>query len=329
MTPGRLTLADVEAARAVLARHLRPTPLRESFAAAGVDLRLKLECWQPTGSFKVRGALSLLSSLDEGERRRGVVAASAGNHALGVAFAAARSDRPVDATLFVPRTAPRSKVDKLRRFPVRIRETGETYDDAVEAARLFERQTGAVFVHAYDDRRTAAGQGTVGLEVVDEWPELGAVLVPVGGGGLIAGLATAVKERVPNVRVVAVQPEASPSLRESLRLGRPLLTYPAAPTLADGLAGGIGEILFHHRDLVDEVVEVTEEEIEDAMVALLASDQVVAEASGAVGVAALRAGKLPSVGRGPVVAVITGGNVDASVLARLLARRLPADGAER
>ena len=321
MSPARLGLADVEEAGAVLARHLRPTPLRPSLAAPGSDLWLKLECWQPTGSFKVRGALHFLSTLRDEERRRGVVAASAGNHALGVAFAASRLGATRNTTLFVPQTAPRSKVEKLRRFPVEVRETGETYDDAVLAARAFERETGAVFVPAYEDPRTAAGQGTVGLEVLDECPEVATVLVPVGGGGLVAGLAAAVKARAPDVRVVAVQPDASPAFRESLRLGRPLLTYPAGPTLADGLAGGIGEILFDHRDLVDEVVTVSEEEIEDAIVALVASDQVVAEASGAVGVAALRAGKMASAGRGPVVAVITGGNLDVPVLARLLASR--------
>jgi threonine dehydratase len=325
VSPDRLRLGEVEQARAVLGRYLPPTPLRESGAAPGVDLRLKLECWQPTGSFKVRGALHLLSTLTDEERRRGVVAASAGNHALGVAFAASRLGGAVRATLFVPRTAPRSKVDKLRRFPVEVQETGDTYDDAVEAARAFERETGAVYVHAYDDPRTAAGQGTVGLEVLDDCPEVSTVLVPVGGGGLMAGLATAVKARARDVRVVAVQPEASPALRESLRLGRALLTYPATPTLADGLSGGIGRIVFEHRDLLDEVVTVSEEEIEDAMVALLASDQVVAEASGAVGVAALRAGKVAGAGRGPAVAVVTGGNVDARVLEHLLARRFPAD----
>lgn len=324
MTPaaaggGALRVEDVERARAVLARHLRPTPLRESLLAPG--LLLKLECWQPTGSFKVRGATHLVATLDDAERGRGVVAASAGNHALGVAFAASRLAGAVRATLFVPRTAPRAKVEKLRRFPVEVRETGETYDDAVVAARAFESETGAVFVHAYEDPRTAAGQGTAGLELIEECPEAGAVLVPVGGGGLLAGVATAVKARSPSARVVAVQPEASPALAESLRLGRPLLTYPAGPTLADGLAGGIGRIAFEHRHLVDEVVTVSETEIEDAMAGLLAADQVVAEASGAVGVAALRAGKVASAGRGPVVALVTGGNVDAAVLARLLAAR--------
>ncbi len=315
----RLSLDQVERARQVVARHLPPTPLRPSLCASGSELLLKLECWQPTGSFKVRGALNRLSSLSEADRGRGVVAASAGNHALGVAFAAARLGG-LKATLFVPATAPRAKVDKLRRFPVELRETGETYDDAVEAARAFEQQTGAVFVHAFEDARTAAGQGTLGLEILDECQAPAAVLVPVGGGGLLAGVATALKARAPGVRVVAVQPAASPALAESLRLGCALLTYPAAPTLADGLAGGIGEIAFEHRDLVDEVVTVSEDEIEEAIVALLACDQVVAEASGAVAVAAVRAGKVRGAGMGPLVAVVTGANIDTRVLARLLAR---------
>jgi threonine dehydratase len=297
----------------------------ESRAGPGADVRLKLECWQPTGSFKVRGATHLLSSLGAEERRRGVVAASAGNHALGVAFAASRLGGELPVTLFVPRTAPRAKVEKLRRFPVEVRETGDTYDDVL-AATAFRRETGATYVHAFQDPRTAAGQGTVGLEILDACPEVATILVPVGGGGLIAGVATVVKARSPRVRIVAVQPSASPALAESLRLGRPLLTYPAGPTLADGLAGGIGEIAFDHRDLVDDVLNVTEEEIEDAMVALLAADQVVAEASGAVGIAALRSGKVAGIDRGPAVAVITGGNVDARVLARLLAARYPGGG---
>jgi threonine dehydratase len=315
----RLRLEDVERARESVARHLPPTPLRASLAASDVDLRLKLECWQPTGSFKVRGATHLLSTLGAAERRRGVVAASAGNHALGVAFAAARLG-DVKATLFVPTSAPRAKLDKLRRFPVDVRETGETYDDAVDAARVFEQAEGAVFVHAFEDARTAAGQGTLALEILEECPAPATVLVPVGGGGLLAGVATVLKARAPGVRIVAVQPSASPALAESIRLGRALLTYPAGPTLADGLAGGIGQIAFDHRDLVDEIVTVSEAEIEDAILALLARDQVVAEASGAVGVAAVRAGKLSGRARGPIVAIVTGANIDARVLAQLLAR---------
>jgi threonine dehydratase len=317
----RVTLEDVRAARERIRRYLPPTPLRPSTAAPGVDLRLKLECWQPTGSFKVRGALSVMTALASSERRHGVAAASAGNHALGVAFAAQCLGAAIPTRLFVPTSAPEAKLAKLRRLPVEVQRVGATYDDAVEAAEAFVRETGATSVHAFEDRRVAAGQGTAGLELAEQCPEAGTVLVPVGGGGLIAGVAVAAKALVPGVRVVAVQPEASPALVESLKLGRPLLTYPARPTLADGVAGGIGEIVFAHRDLIDDVVVVTEGEIEDAIVAHLSEDQVVAEASGALGLAALRSGRVRPRDERAVVALVTGGNIDVAVLARLLAGR--------
>jgi len=317
----RLRLDDVERARDTIAPYLRPTPLRRSFALGGAgDGYLKLECWQPTGSFKVRGAINTLVSLSAEERARGIVAASAGNHALGVAFAVEALGGGTDATLFVPESAPRAKVEKLRTFKVNVHQEGATYDDAHALAMARVEKTGATYVHAFDDRRTAAGQGTVGLEILDELPDVGAILVPVGGGGLISGVAAAVKTRAPRVRIVAVQPEASPALPESIRQGRPLLEYPNDPTLADGIAGGIGEIVYEHRDLIDEIVLVSEAEIEDAIVALIADDQVVAEASGAVGVAALRSGKCAAGGR-PVAAVVTGANIDTSVLRRLLSAR--------
>lgn len=317
----RLSLDDVQRAREVLRPHLAPTPLRRSFALRPRPAFLKLECWQPTGSFKVRGATNVLSSLTPDEQARGIVAASAGNHALGVAFAAQALGGRVQTTLFVPETAPRSKVEKLRAYPVTVRETGVTYDDAFAAAMRLVEETGAKYVHAFDDPLTAAGQGTIGLEIVDALPDVATIVVPVGGGGLIAAVAAAVKELRPRVRIVGVQPEASPSLRDSLAQGRPLLLYAAGPTLADGIAGGIGEIVWAHRHLIDDVVIVSEAEIEDAIVALLAEDQVVAEASGAVGVAALRAGKVREADGGPVAIVVTGGNIDAGVLARLLAAR--------
>jgi threonine dehydratase len=315
--PSRITLDDVERAREVLRPFLPPTPLRSSYALRPHQGWLKLECWQPTGSFKVRGALHVLATLAPDQTRRGVVAASAGNHALGVAHAASLL-KGIRATLFVPVTTPRAKVEKLRTFPVAIEERGATYDEAYAHAVAHAERTGATYVHAFDDERTAAGQGTVGLEILDQLPEVATILVPVGGGGLIAGLAAAVKGRAPGVRVVAVQPDASPALRDSLALGRPLLEYAAAPTLADGLAGGIGEIVFAHRDLVDDVVSVSEGDIAAAVVALLAEDQVVAEGSGAVGPAALLGGRLPAGQGRPVVCVVTGGNIDASVLATLL-----------
>src|SRR2546422_6419989 len=188
----RLTLDDVERAGAAIRSYLPPTPLRRSFALrrAG-DAYLKLECWQPTGSFKVRGATHVLACLSPDERRRGVVAASAGNHALGVAFAVQVLGGKTDATLFVPETAPRAKVEKLRGFPVTVHEEGATYDDAHALAMAHVERTGATYVHAFDDPRTAAGQGTAALEVLDDLPDVGAILVPVGGGGLISGVAAA------------------------------------------------------------------------------------------------------------------------------------------
>ena len=314
---------EVERAREVVGRHLAPTPLRPAFACKG-DVLLKLECWQPTGSFKVRGALNTLSSLSDEDARAGVVAASAGNHALGVAFAVRALGGTLRATLFVPRSAPRAKVDKLRRFPVVVIQEGEDYDQAHALALAHAERTGRRYVHAFDEPATAAGQGTVGLEVLEQRPDIRTLVVPVGGGGLMAGCAVAIKARAPHVRVVAVQPEASPSLAESLRVGRPLLEFAAAPTLADSLAGGIGEIVFAHRGLIDEVVAVKESDIEQAVVALLAQDQVVAEGAGAVGVAALRSGALRLDGGEPAAVVVSGGNIDAAVLARLLARHLPA-----
>lgn len=318
--PPLLTLADIRRAAETLRPYLRPTPLRRSLAMRPSTVYMKLECWQPTGSFKVRGALNNLSSLTPEEQRRGVVAASAGNHALGVAFAAQALGQ-VDATLFVPATAPRAKVEKLRTYDVKVEERGDTYDDAFAEAMAYVQRSGARYVHAYDDPSTAAGQGTVATEVLEELPETGTIVVPVGGGGLIAAIATAAKALKPSTRIVAVQAEASPSLRESLKRGEPLLQYPALPTLADGIAGGIGEIVFAHRHLIDEIVDVSEAEIEDAVVALLAEDQVVAEGSGAAGVAALRSGKVSLGDAGPAVVIVTGGNIDVQALARLLRDR--------
>jgi threonine dehydratase len=322
LTPPRLTLEDVERARRRLRPFLPPTPLRPSFALRrhGQAL-LKLECWQPTGSFKVRGAVALLAALTPEERARGVAAASAGNHALGVAHAVQALGGGIPATVFIPESAPAAKREKLAAYPVVVRVGGATYDDAHAAALAFVKETGATYVHAFDDPRTSAGQGTAALEVIEKSPEVGTLVVPVGGGGLIAGLAAAAKALVPDVRVVAVQPEASPALRASLEQGRALLEFPAGPTLCDGLAGGIGEMVFAHRDLIDDVVTVSEDETEDAMAALLGDDQVVAEGSGAVGVAAVRAGKVAAREGRPTVVIVTGGNVDARVLARLLSAR--------
>ena len=308
-----LTLEEIEDARTTLRPYLPPTPLRPSYISGMSDVFLKLECWQPTGSFKVRGALNALRS----GRAVPVVAASAGNHALGVAWAAAAIAYPAPVTLFVPATAPRAKREKLASASVRLVVGGETYDEAHSAALRHATATGGRMIHAFDDPLVAAGQGTVALEVLEQLPDVATVVCPVGGGGLISGLAVAIKAKRPKTRIVAVQPDASPALRLSLAAGYPILEYPAGPTLADGLAGGIGEILWEHRHLVDAVVDVPEAAIEGAIVSLLSHDQVLAEASGAIGVAALRAGLIPRDGR-PTAVVVTGSNLDVSALARLL-----------
>jgi len=318
MEPRLLTPDDVLKACERIAPWLPPTPLRRAFALGTQDVRLKLECWQPTGSFKVRGAINHLRALTEFERKRGVVAASAGNHALGIAWAAEVLGGRVAVELFVPESTPRAKLEKLRRFPVTVRVTGATYEDAQDTALAHAAATGARYVHAFEDPLTAAGQGTAGLEILEQLPDVSRIVVPVGGGGLISAIAVAVKARAPHVRIVAVQPEASPSLSESLRLGRPLHRYASAPTLADGVAGGIGDIVFHHRALIDEVVNVPEPDIERAIVALLVEDQIVVEGSGALGPAALLGGRLAA-DPGPTAVVVTGGNIDSWHLARLLA----------
>lgn len=313
----RLTLDEIESARGRIAPWLPASPLRRSFALSAQPVWLKLECWQPTGSFKVRGALNHLASLSEEERRRGVVAASAGNHALGVAWAAQALGGRVPAVLFVPESTPRTKVAKLREFPVTVREIGATYEDAYDASLEYAAAEGARYLHAFEDPLTAAGQGTIALEILEQLPEVERIVVPVGGGGMISAIAVAVKAKAPGVRIIAVQPDASPSLSESLAQGQPLLRYPSAPTLADGVAGGIGDIVYRHRDLIDEVVLVPEAAIERTIAELVANDQVIAEGAGALGAAALWSGRL-SGGSRPTAVVVSGGNIDARELARLL-----------
>ena len=312
----RLTPVEIERARDRIARWLPSTPLRRSFALESHQAWLKLECIQPTGSFKVRGALNHLAALSEDERRRGVVAASAGNHALGVAWAA-QALGGVPVVVFVPENTPHAKLSKLRSFPVTVRVIGANYEDAYDASLAYASAEGARYLHAFEDPLTAAGQGTIGLEILEQLPEVERIVVPVGGGGLISAIAVAVKAKSPTVKIVAVQPEASPSLSESVRQGRPLHRYASGPTLADGVAGGIGDIVFRHRDLIDEVVLVPEAAIERTIVELLADDQVVAEGAGVLGAAALRSGRLANTSR-PTAVVVSGGNIDVHHLARLL-----------
>jgi len=320
-----LTLADVLAARRVIGPHIWPTPLLASEALSRQSrssVYLKLECWQRTGSFKVRGALHKLASLSPEAWERGVVTASAGNHGLGVAYAAQALGLP-SVTIFVPENAPRTKAERLVRSGCDLRQAGADYDAAHALAETYARERGALYLSAYDDPVVVAGQGTVGLEIMEDLPKADTLFVPVGGGGLIAGIAVAAKAIHPSVHILGVQPEASPSAYLSLRDGRPYETYPAGATICDGLAGGFGRVPFEiAAGLIDEVLVVPEAEARRAVAWLVAHEQLVVEGSGAIAIAPLLSGQIDVAGR-QVVAVLTGRNLDTHLLQKILTGKSP------
>ncbi len=310
---------DLLAAQRNLGDLIRRTPL-EYFPLlsrkTGCQLYLKLENWQKTGSFKVRGATNKVASLSETERAKGLVTASSGNHGLGLLFAA-QAFGGLETTIFVPETTPHGKVERLHFLAGKLYVKGKGYDEAELLAREFAEERGATYLHAYEDPEAIAGYGTLGLETMSDLPEVEALLVPVGGGGLISGVTIAAKTINPQVRVIGVQSEASPSGYLSLRDGRPYERYEAAPTIAEGLAGGFGKLpLELIKERVEEIVLVTEEEIRAAVLALLES-QLVVEGSGAVGVAALLFEKVDLRGK-KVVAILSGGNIDADLLFQIM-----------
>lgn len=265
-----------------------------------------------------------MSLLSKRERRRGVVAASAGNHALGVAHAA-RVLGIDDVHIYVQRNAAPAKLARLSTYAVEMHLVGETYEEAQQAAFAHVRDTNASFVSAYDDPAVIAGQGTCGLEIVEDGGLIDTVVVPVGGGALIGGIAVAVKEASPAVRVIGVNAAASPSALLSLQRGSAIDPYDHEPTLAHGLAGGFGKIPFAiARRLVDDIVLVTEHEMMRAIVALIDAEQVLAEASGIAALGAVLAGKIRSTGR--IVVVISGGNIDAETLRGILNEVRPPAG---
>ncbi|MGA9351961.1 MAG: threonine/serine dehydratase [Anaerolineae bacterium] len=313
-------LRDILAARRNLSGLIRRTPLQYSFLLSqrvGSDTYLKLENLQQTGAFKVRGAISKMVSLSAEERAKGVVAASSGNFALGVGYAARALGR-LPTSIFMPVNTPLAKVNKLKEFEVEIFLCGESYEDAYDVSREFQREHDLTYLHPYDDPLVIAGHGTIGLEIMEDLPEAEALIVPIGGGGLIAGIAVAAKAMNPRVKIIGVQPEASPAAYLSLKEGHCYERYEAGPTICEGLAGGFGIVPFQiTRDLIDEVVIVSEEEIHEAIYTLLDLTQLVVEGSGAVGVAALLSDKVNLKGR-KVVAVISGGNIDADLLFEIL-----------
>jgi threonine dehydratase len=322
-----VTLEDVRAARARIQDRVRRTPCaraEELSRTSGADAFLKLENVQRTGSYKERGALNRLLSLSAAERERGLIAASAGNHAQGVAYHAGRLG--VTATIVMPETTPIMKVANTRAHGARVVLHGANYDEAYAEARRLEQTEERVFVHPFDDLLVIAGQGTVGLELLEQVPDLEAVLVPVGGGGLVSGVAVAVKEQRPEVKVIGVETEVLPSMIAALEEGKPVTLEPAT-TIADGIAvKRAGDLTLEHvKRFVDGVVTVSEEEIARAILHLLEKEKTVVEGAGAVGVAALLDHKVRLEGR-RVAVVVSGGNIDVNLVARIIERGLVKDG---
>jgi threonine dehydratase len=312
------SLRDVEEARARIEGIARETPvyISESFERmTGREVWLKAENLQRTGSFKIRGAGNCIAMLSDAERAAGVVAASAGNHAQAVAWAAREAG--IEARIFMPEDTPVAKVEATQNYGARIELGGEMFDEAHEAAEAFAESTGATFVHPFEDERVIAGQGTLGLELVEQLPEVGTVVVPIGGGGLAAGIASVVKELKPSARVVDVQAAACAPFAGRTEVGF---------TIAEGIAvkrpGELTASII--RDRLDDVVTVTDEEISKAIVLLLERAKLVVEGAGAASLAALLADRVG--GSGPVVVVLSGGNIDASLLIAVMRHGLTLAG---
>ncbi len=321
-----VSIADVRAARELLRGVVRPTPLEMSRWLAGQvggPVYLKCENLQRAGSFKIRGAYVRIARLSDDERARGVVAASAGNHAQGVALAANMLGSK--ATVFMPEGAPIVKEKATRAYGADVRFAGSTVDEALVVAQEFSASTGAVLIHPFDHPDIVAGQATVGLEILAECPDVRTVVVGTGGGGLLAGIALAIKDSRPDVRVVGVQAAGAAAYPDSLAAGEPV-TLSTMATMADGIAVACpGEVTFGLvRELVDDVVTVTEESLSRALVLLLERAKLVVEPAGAAGVAALLAD--PSGFEPPVVAVLSGGNVDPLLLLRVIRHGMAATG---
>ena len=314
-------LADIRAAHARVAPRIHRTPLLSATrlgARAGVRLFHKCESLQKTGSFKVRGALNNVSQLDAAARKRGVVTVSAGNHAQALAWAA--RDAGVRCTVVMPMTASRMKVEASRGYGAEVVLHGTSGMEAFAHAHALAKERDLAFVHPFDDSAVIAGQGTVGLEILEQLEDVDDVVVPIGGGGLIAGVATAIKESRPKVRVYGVEPTGAAVMRKSLDEGHPV-RLESMKTIADGLAAPMaGDVTYPIvKHYVDDVVLVTDEEIMAAMREILFSAKLLAEGGGAAATAAIVSGKLKLEGR-RVVAVMSGGNVDPTRVKEVLGR---------
>ena len=313
------TLTDVEAARGRIAgKGVRMTPLyaSETFGRmTGRTVHLKAETLQRTGSFKIRGATNKIETLTDAERKAGVVAASAGNHGQAVAWAAREAG--IEATIFMPAETPMAKIEPTRNYGARAELVGATFEDALSAALAHVEETGATFVHPFEDPEVIAGQGTIGLELAEQLPDVATVVIPIGGGGLSSGIALALRAVKPEVKVVGVQAAACAPLAGSTDLGY---------TIAEGIAvkhpGELTSALLD--DLLETIVTVTDEEISKAIVLLMERAKLVVEGAGAAAMAALLADRVP--GDGPAVAILSGGNIDPTLLIQVMRHGLTLAG---
>jgi len=323
-----IELDDVLAARNRVAEVARHTPLDYSHTFSdmtGAEVHLKLECFQRTGSFKIRGAANRIRTLGDEEQAAGVVTASAGNHAQGVALAASRSG--VDSKVVMPETAPISKVKATKSYGAEVVLDGADYDQAAVRAYELEAEEGRVYVDAFDDEYVMAGQGTIGLEIADDLPEVDTVVVPIGGGGLISGIATALETQDADARVVGVQAEGASSVATSLQKGEPT-RLDSVDTIADGIAvGKVGSKTFPViEERVDEVVTVSDDEIATALVLMLERGKTLVEGAGATTLAALLEKRFDYEADEVVVPVLSGGNIDLNLLTTVIMRGLVDQG---
>lgn len=323
-----VTLEDILKARDTLADVVNPTPIlpdRKLTKDLEANVYLKAECLQRGGSFKIRGAYNKIVSLSEDEKERGVVTASAGNHAQGVALAASLHN--ITSTIVLPEYAPLTKVNATRHFGGNVILHGASFDEASAHARDLQEEHGYTYVHAFDDEKIIAGQGTIGVEIAEGLPEVDTVIVPIGGGGVISGISIAIKALRPDARVVGVEAENIAVIKSSLEAGEPI-EVPFNSTIADGIAikkpGGIPLDII--RENVDEVIEVSEEEIAAGIFHCVQDGHLVVEGAGAAGVAAILAGKLELREGETACAVLCGGNIDANLLARILEHVLVRQG---
>lgn len=320
-----LTLDKVYKASHVLKEVIRTTDLiKAPKINPEAEVYLKTENLQVTGSFKVRGAYFKISQLTEEERAKGVIACSAGNHAQGVALAAARAG--IKSLICLPDGAPISKVEATKSYGAEVCLVEGVYDDAYRKALELRDEKGYTFIHPFDDENVIAGQGTIGLEVLEQLPDVDAVVVPIGGGGLISGVAYTIKSLNPNIKVYGVQAAGAPSMANSIRDGK-IERLDKVSTIADGIAvkePGVNTFEFCSK-YVDEIVTVTEDEISGAILALIEQQKLIAEGAGAVSVAAVMFNKIPVKGK-KVVCLVSGGNIDVNILSRVIRRGLVKSG---